>query len=111
MRGLDPRIHVFVVCRQGKKGVDGRIKSGHDGKSRNNLLRAIALGGFGQGRSGSASTNDFQPRHVGQGAEVGNFCIPDIQVFNFLESEQGRKVGNLSCQEVERLQPGKAMRR
>tara|TARA_R110000868_G_scaffold80384_1_gene228374 strand:- start:13700 stop:13831 length:132 start_codon:yes stop_codon:yes gene_type:complete len=27
MRGLDPRIHVFVA----EADVDGRIKSGHDG--------------------------------------------------------------------------------
>ena len=31
MRGLDPRIHVFLTAQQ---GVDGRVKPGHDdGKS------------------------------------------------------------------------------
>jgi hypothetical protein len=28
MRGLDPRIHVLTIFR--KKGVDGRVKPGHD---------------------------------------------------------------------------------
>jgi hypothetical protein len=31
MRGLDPRIHVFLFIKPGKQDVDARHKAGHDG--------------------------------------------------------------------------------
>jgi hypothetical protein len=54
MPGLDPGIHVFG--RHGKKGVDGRVKPGHDEENQIPKYRCC--------KSGSAINSSDVPLHT-----------------------------------------------
>jgi hypothetical protein len=56
MRGLDPRIHVFLSAPQ---GVDGRVEPGHDDMERSTRSLPVIASAAKQSRSSSRQVKDW----------------------------------------------------